>query len=357
MRIHLQRAQFQDTETILATSDGFTVSAFRYHTGVEALRVKTSRIDAVILPYVGQQIWSATIDGHEIGMKSMVRLPKRGVPLLENLGGLFFHCGLTAIAAPGEGDDHPLHGELPSAEFDEAWIDVDQDAGGLSVGGSFEYAKAFTAHYAFRPSVHFAAAEPWFDIRVEVQNLKRTSMDVCYLGHINFRPVDGSRLEYSAPYTNEAVVVRSSVPAHLKPSARYLELLSDLARHPEAHHTIADTQEYDPEMVFKVGYLHDEDGWAHGLQVHGDGSSDWVAHRPAEFPHAFRWISRTGDQDALAITEPATCGLSGYKNEKAIGSVPSLDGQSSWRASMRVGRLPPERSHALLTKIAHIADR
>ncbi|MHC2364162.1 DUF4432 family protein [Rhizobium leguminosarum] len=348
MRFALSRSMFQPLERRLLSSDDFKVTTFCYPTGVEALRIKTARAELIVLPYLGQQIWTASFDGREIGMKSMVQTPKRNVSLLENLGGFFFHCGFTAIAAPGEGDDHPLHGELPNAEFDEAWIDILESERKLSIGGSFEYAKAFAAHYLFSPSIVVSATEAKFDINAVVRNLKGSPMDLCYLGHINFRPVDGSRLEYSAPYTPEAVRVRSSVPSHLKPSPQYLQLLSDLEKYPVHHHLISKTIGYDPEIVFKVDYRTDGDGWAHGLQVHPDGSADWVAHRPAELPQAFRWISRTVDQDALAITEPATCGLSGYKREKEQGGIPVLGAQQVWSATMRVGCLNPAEAPSLL---------
>ncbi|MGR9221224.1 DUF4432 family protein (plasmid) [Rhizobium leguminosarum] len=354
MRIALSRSMFLPIERTLVTSDDFKVTTFCFPTGVEALRIQTARAELVVLPYLGQQIWAASLDGRGVGMKSMVKTPKRNVSLLENLGGFFFHCGLTAIAAPGEGDDHPLHGELPNAEFDEAWLDVLESERKLSIGGSFEYAKAFAAHYLFTPSIVVSATEAKFDINAEVRNLKNSPMDLCYLGHINFRPVDGSRLEYSAAYSSEAVRVRGAVPSHLMPSPRYLQLLSDLEKDPAPHHVISETVGYDPEIVFKVDYRTDGDGWAHGLQVHADGSADWVAHRPAELPQAFRWISRTADQDALAITEPATCGLSGYKREKEQGDVPVLGARRVWSASMRVGGLNSHEVQWLLQEIRRL---
>ncbi|XKM43665.1 DUF4432 family protein (plasmid) [Rhizobium ruizarguesonis] len=359
MRLELPKSTFHQDERPFVTSTQLTVSTFTFPTGVEALRVRTQRASLVVLPYLGQQIWSATLDGHELGMKSMVHYPKKGVPLLENLGGFFFHCGLTAIAAPGEGDDHALHGELPSAEFDRACLEITGEDGMLAVTikGSFEYAKAFSSRYRFNSSITIQQGEAAFDINVEVNNLKTTPMDLCYLGHINFRPVDGSSLIYSAPYTPAAVAVRSAIPAHLTPSDEYRTLLSDLAEDPARHHAISETTNYDPEVVFKIGYLADDEGWAHALQRHGDGTADWVAHRPDQLPHAFRWFSRTPDQDCLAMTEPATCGIDGYSAEKKQGRVPTLAGQETWSARMRVGRLTSEQADELISDIDRICDR
>ncbi|PVE50619.1 DUF4432 family protein [Rhizobium rhizogenes] len=357
MRITLSKCLFQALERTFLTSDNFQLSTFCFPTGVEALRVKTSRQELIILPFLGQQIWSASVDGRAIGMTSAVRYPKRNVSLLENLGGFFFHCGLTAIAAPGEGDGHPLHGELPNAELDEAWIDIGEDAKALSIGGSFEYARAFGAHYRFSPSIAFSAADPSFNINVEVENLRHAPMELCYLGHVNFRPIDGSKLIYTAPYTKDAVKVRSAIPAHLKPSAQYLQLLSELEAEPSRHHQISHTVAYDPEIVFRVNYLADEDGWAHGLQIHPNGIADWIAHRPEQLPHAFRWISRSSDQQTLAITEPATCGIDGYSKEKQHGRIPELAALGTWRATMRVGQLDADRVEAMQSRIDAICGR
>lgn len=359
MRIDLPKSVFHNDERSFLTSPGLSVSTFCFPTGVEALRVRTSRANIVVLPFFGQQIWSAELDGRDIGMKSMVHYPKRGASLLENLGGFFFHCGLTAIAAPAEGDNHPLHGELPCAEYDRAWLEVTGNDGQLSLAirGSVEYSKAFSNRYRFNSSIALKQNQASIDIDVEVNNLKTTPMDLCYLGHINFRPVNGSSLVYSAPYDATSVKVRNAIPSHLTPSNEYRQLLADLEKDPARHHAITDTLNYDPEIVFKIDYLADDDGWAHGLQRHSDGTADWVAHRPDQFPYAFRWFSRTPDQDCLAITEPATCGIDGYSREKQLGRMPTLGGHETWSARMRVGCLTCEEADALALKVNRLSGR
>jgi hypothetical protein len=138
-----------------------------------------------------------------------------------------------------------------------------------------------------------------FDAAIEVENLKRSDMELMYLAHLNFRPVDGGRIAYSAPADPESVRVRRSIPSHVRPKPGYLEFIEELAREPQRHHRLDTGLAFDPEVVFSIDYLADDEGWAHSLQVHPDGSADYVGHRPRELPKGIRWICRTPDQDAL----------------------------------------------------------
>ena len=42
-------------------------------------------------------------------------------------GAFMLHCGALAMGCPGEGDDHQLHGELPNAPYQRAWLHGDED--------------------------------------------------------------------------------------------------------------------------------------------------------------------------------------------------------------------------------------
>ena len=42
------------------------------------------------------------------------------------------------------------------------------------------------------------------------------------------------------------------------------------------------------------------------MQVHPDGTSEYVVHRPSELPYGTRWIARTKDEDAMGMCLPAT---------------------------------------------------
>ena len=94
---------------------------------------------------------------------------------------------------------------------------------------------------------------------------------------------------------------------------------------------------FDPEVVIYVDYLADEAGWAHSMQVHPDGTADFISHRPSQLDKGVRWISRTGDQDGLAIVSPATAEPEGYTAEKGKGNIKILAAQEEFRCELEVG--------------------
>ena len=52
------------------------------------------------------------------------------------------------------------------------------------------------------------------------------------------------------------------------------------------------------------------------MQVHPDGTADYIGHRPDQLDHGVRWICRTPDQDALGICLPATAEPEGYSRRR-----------------------------------------
>jgi hypothetical protein len=191
-------------------------------------------------------------------------------------------------------------------------------------------------------------------ISLTVKNLKRSPMELMYLAHVNFRPVDHGRLVYSAPCTPEHVRVRSSIPSHIRPPAGYREFLQELAAQPEKHNVLSPGLAFDPEVVFFIDYLADQSGWAHSMQLHPDGSADFISHRPAELDHGVRWISRTADQDCLGIILPATAEPEGYTAEKAKGNLKLLPPGGEFHFELETGALTPDEARQMEEKITQI---
>jgi hypothetical protein len=356
VRIELERRFFGEKERLLAEGAGLSVSAFRYDNGIEALRLRSRRGACVILPYKGQQIWSATFDGREIGMRSMFDGPVATGNYIETYGAFFIHCGLTAMGPPGPEDDHPLHGELPNAPYQRAWLVFDEAAGAVTVAGSYRHTVAFKTNYLATASVRLEAGSALLDVRLHAENLKRTPMELMYLAHANFRPADDGELIYSAVPSPETVRVRQSIPSHISPPPGYVDFIAELAQKPELHHVLKPGLAFDPEVVFAIDMLPDAEGWVHALQRHPGGYGDTISYRKSEAPQTIRWISRTPDQDALGLAMPSTAGVEGYTIEKRKGNIVMVEGGASWSIDMKAGAVTQAEADRVASDISAIVD-
>jgi len=339
VRIELHKALFSETEKTLCESGEFTVTAFCYKSGVAALRIQNARGEIVMLPYQGMQVWRASFDGRELTMRSMFDQPKKTRVYLETYGAFLLHCGITGLGAPGPTDSHPLHGELPNAPMDNAWLAIDEQHGSVTVAAQYRYTVAFSTNYNATISTTMSAGSALIDVTVEVENLKKSPMDLMYLAHANFRAVDNGELHYSANYTARNVRVRKSIPGHVVAKPGYKEFLEQLAEDPTPHHALKPGLGFDPEVVFEIDLLAGTDGYAHALQKHPGNFSDYISYQPEEAPVCMRWICRTPDQDGLGIAFPATSGVEGYTIEKGRDRVVQLAGGDTWRIAMRMGHL------------------
>jgi hypothetical protein len=358
--LHLQPAFFGDRERLLVQAKHkLSVSCFRYDSGVEAVRLRNGLGELVMLPYQGQQIWDAVMRGRTLTMRSMFTQPMGGVPYLQSYGAFFLHCGFTAIGpAVAPTDSYPLHGELPNARYQRAHVEIGEDARGpfIALGGGYQHTVAFACNYLAEPLVKLYADSSLFQISMRVTNLKRDAQEYMYLGHINFRPVNGGRLVYSARVSPRTVRVRASIPPHIPAKPGYRELLNRLATEPELHHVLTAEQAYDPEAVFSIDYLSDAHGHGHTLHVLPDGSGDYVRHRPDQLDKVIRWISRTPDQDALGMAEVATAEVEGFAAEKAKGNVKTLAPGATWQADIDVGTLTVDETAAKAREIERIVQ-
>jgi hypothetical protein len=176
---------------------------------------------------------------------------------------------------------------------------------------------------------------------LSIRNLRHKPMELMYLAHINFRPVDGARLIDAVPDDPAHMAIRTKLPPGFVASEGHARLLEEVQRDPAMHRRLEPGRAIDPELVMALTYPADAAGWAHSMQLHPDGSADFVSHRPEELPFGVRWISRSADQDAIGLVLPATAGADGYTAEKAKGHVLSLPPQGEFRCSFAFGALEP----------------
>ncbi|OGO35240.1 MAG: DUF4432 domain-containing protein [Chloroflexi bacterium RBG_16_57_11] len=353
---HLIPEQFSPIERNMVEADGLSACTFQFESGVCALRLKNEQGEVVILPFQGQQIWSAEFGGRPLGMTSFFKEPQPTRVYLETYGGFLLHCGATAMGVPSAQDSHPLHGELPNAPYRKAWVILGEDEGGeyIGLGGQYHHIVAFNHNYTAEPVVKLYRKSSLLHIALTIHNLKRSPMEWMYLAHINFRPVDDGRMVYSALPTPEHVRVRLSIPSHIRPGPGYVDFLQELKEHPERHHVFTPDKVFDPEVVFAIDYLADEQGWAHSMHVHPDGSADYVRFRPAQLDKCIRWIVRTADQQALGFAMPSTAEPEGYTAEKAKGNIKLIPGGVKVAFEIVTGYVNPTEAREFEVKIEKI---
>jgi hypothetical protein len=357
--IDLQPEQFGPAEAVLARYAGLSASVYRYRSGVAGLRITNELGHISVLPFQGQQIWDAAFFGRPLTMRSMFDRPIPDVDFLRTYGAFFLHCGATAMGDPGPEDDHPVHGELPNARYQEAQLVIGRDDNGPFMGltGSYRHSVAFSGDYVAQPTIKLHGNSSRVSAEMRIRNLRHTPMELMYLAHINFRPVDGAVLVDTVPADAAHMRVRSALPPPLVPSEEYSRLIDRLERDPASHKTIDPSLAIDPELVLSLDPLADERGWAHGMQLLPDGSADFVSHRPDQLEHCLRWLCQTPSESALGLMLPATAEAEGHAAEKAKGNLRLLPPQSEFHCSLEFGALDAVGAAAMRETIEGVMRR
>ena len=212
IKIDIAKVRFAEKPAVLAEAGEFKAVAFRYSTGVEALKVSNARGSFTILPFMGQQIWRCDFDGMELAMKSIYDEPKDCRSCFDESYGCFMmHCGLTAMGNPAAEDEHVGHAELPIIRYREAYLEFGKDRLGeyVAVGGIARHDLCFTYNYEFSPRVVLRKGAAKLEIAATATNLKDLPLEYYYLCHVNHRPVNGSKIVESplkrAPIVNHEV--------------------------------------------------------------------------------------------------------------------------------------------------------
>lgn len=354
-RINLYKEFFVEKERTVFSGGSLKATLFKYSTGIEAVKLSNDKGYVTLLPFVGQQIWDMEFLGHNLVMKSIYDEPEVCQDFYgESYGAFLMHCGLTAMGNPTSEDTHTPHGELPIAKYNEAYIIIGEDEKGkyISLSGSYTYKRAFEHNYEFSPECRLYENASTIEMNITLKNHKELPLEYFYLCHINYRPVDGAKLYYTAKPEN--ITAHHEVPegypeeAAAKTNA-YLDMLDKDA---SIMNTIdSATQSYAPEIVFTCKYDADENGNAHTMQLLPDGYACYVSHKPGELPFGVRWIARTEDEDALGMVLPATAQHMGYLYCKEHGLEKYLQPGESLTYHITTGILSPEESNVMKNKI------
>jgi Domain of unknown function (DUF4432) len=348
-KLNLKAVEFDRAEATLISHGDIRVSAFCYASGVAALRVRNAVGEITFLPFHGQQVWDATFYGRRLTMRSMFGEPVNTRNYLQNYGAFLLHCGAAAMGNPGAGDIHPLHGELPNALYQSADLTCGEDEGGkfVMLSGQTRHTVAFTHNHVCEPVLRIYEHHARMRMDFSVTNLKADAMDVMYLAHVNFRPVDGARIVDTVPDEPQYFNVRDKVPEFFTPSVAHKTLIASVKKTPAVHRVFTSGQSIDPELVMGLTFKSDAEGLAHSMQILPDGSADFISHRPSELPQGVRWITRTANQDALGLYLPGTAAADGYTAEKAKGHLVSVAAGQTFKCGYEFGALNAKDADAL----------
>jgi hypothetical protein len=270
---------------------------------------------------------------------------------VDTYGCFMMHCGARRMGCPSPEDDHPLHGELPYAPYNDVFLEAGENGKGayIGIGGVYRYNKAFGDTYEAHPLIRFYENSGIFDISLEIRNLSNYPMDLMYMAHINFLPRIGAEIFQSAPWDKESMKIRKSIPAHVRVSDDFIEFLEKLEDNPELTRTIREKDSYDPEICFTFSDIQtDTDGKVRFIQKHQDGSGDYVCYDPTHLDKTTRWIMRTRNQEAFGLALPATCETEGYMQEKAKGNIKVLQPGESIRFDVETGYLDPAETGEII---------
>ena len=354
MRFNLKKEFFSDREFVLCQTADFKVTAFKYSTGVEAIKVENQKGYFIILPYQGQQIWRVNFLGKDLVMKTKFSEPAPTLEYLRTYGGFLLHCGINAFGVPGSEDDHVQHGEIPNVCYDGAYIEVNEEY--ASVGGSYNFNRSFVKNYTFSPECRLYKDETVLKLNMELENRRDEEMEYMYLCHINFCPIEGAELMYSAPYDKDHVKVHKIVPDSLpqEKKEKLKKYMDDVQENIPLHHKVnKEAQCYQPEICFTVMYKGDGENRAYTLQKAVDGAC-YVNHPVDVLPYAIRWISRTGDEDSMGMVLPATAEHFGYTYAKKNGQMKTLPPYGKLNFSIEAGWIDSKKASEIEEKIKKI---
>ena len=332
--IPLNQALFTSEPAVVARSAAVTATAFRYDSGVAALTLETTRTSVELLPFMGQIIWDAVVDGTSLRMDNMFREPVPATEITQTYGCFAFHSGLLSAGCPSPEDDHPLHGEFSCAPMQEARLEIDDD--GARIVSRYEYVMGFGHHYEARPWVRVEAGSATFDIGMEVENLSAYApMPLQYMCHMNYAFVPGGTMAQNLP--EGAFELRRSVPAHVHPTPEWTRLNEDILAGRLDADSLTGAEAFDPEIVY---FADDLPRFGEDLEftlTSPAGRAFVTRFSSRDFPVATRWILHNPDQKVAAFVLPGTSRPEGRLAAEAAGTLIKLEAGRTRRFVVTTG--------------------
>ncbi|MDH3001240.1 DUF4432 domain-containing protein [Chelonobacter oris] len=331
--IPLVKEHFGKEKRILLQNRQITVAGFQYNSGIEAVTISNGKGFVTVLPFYGQIIWDACFNGHSLKMKNMFKEPKCGHEIIDTYGCFCFHSGLIRNGCPAPEDTHPLHGEMPCARLDKAWLELEPDQ--IAICGEYEYVKGFGDHYLAQPKVIIHADSSLFEIQMQVTNLASVDMPLQYMCHMNYCYEHGAIFSQNIP--DSAIQLRESIPAHVQPTPQW-SAFNDKIKQGEYTLTCLDNDDmYNPEIVFFMDNLQQYQKYPEYRMQSPHGHTYLTRFLSAQFNYATRWILYNADQQVGAFVLPATCRPEGYLAAQRNGTLIMLPPHESRCFSVTTG--------------------
>ncbi|MGJ3355698.1 aldose 1-epimerase family protein [Providencia sp. Je.9.19] len=331
--IPLHKRLFTEKSSLILKNNQFSVTAFTYSSGVEGLRIENQQGYLTILPFLGQMIWDAEFCGQNLKMENMFSEPKRVPTVIETYGCFAFHSGLISNGCPSPEDTHPLHGEMPCASMDNAWLEINETS--IRICGEYEYVMGFGHHYCAAPSVLLNAGSSLFDIHMSVTNLASVPMPLQYMCHMNYAYVDNASLSQNIP--ENAIKLRESIPGHVHPTQQWLDFNESLKSGDIKLNQLNQPQMCDPEIVFFMDNLAQYTAEPEFKMTSPAGNTFVTRFKSNELNYATRWILYNGDQKVGAFVLPATCRPEGFLAAKNNQTLIWLDAGENRQFTVTTG--------------------
>ena len=313
--------------------------------GVMALDVTTgSGLDFTVLPSRGLDISSASYNGRSLAWRSATtdthpaffeHEGERGRGWLRGFyGGLVVTCGLTYAGANGEdrGQVYGLHGRISNlpatnVHWDGRWEGDDYI---LSIRGNVREATVFGENLQLTRSITARLGERRLFLHDIVENMGARRTEHMMLYHINLGfPVvnDTARLlspSLSATPRDADAEEGKERYAHLQPpQAGFREKVY--------FHDLAPDQEGQVTAAIVASEADAGNGNTPGLGV-------YCRYRPSQLPRFIEWKMMDASTYVFGM-EPANCLVMGRAQERAAGTLQSLEPGESREYALELGVL------------------
>lgn len=358
IKVHFNKFFFRDRPFELLREGKLSAVTFRYETDVAGLKISNGHLNMVILPYMGQQIWFLEYEGKALTQKSIFDMPQNTTRFGDNYGGFLLHCGLTNINCAEEGENYPLHGELPFADYQSTYTGIGEDSKGkyLAVGGTYVYRNSQEYFWAYSPELRLYEGTSVAEMHIDIHNRRHSKLDYMFMCHMNWRAVERAHIVYSVKKDREHIKPDPIIP---EGNSAYAMKMRNFAAKLMEDPTIMDVldsenQCCDPELCINMTYEADEMGWGHALQVMPEGDACYVGFRTKELPYALRWLCRTADEDGIGIALPTTGTNRSTRYQKEHGLYNTLDAGAHETIRFDFGYLNKEETLKMSEHIAGI---